>query len=111
MGGTSLLLGQLCYRLRRQTGINIEITDLFTESTICGIASMIEDKENKWIKQKPTDGTNAEIDESSTAALLYEPDAGHKAKRSRSQNHPLCLIVQAIPFIFFYPFKRALTCK
>jgi len=116
MGGTSLLLGQLCYRLRRQTGINIDIADLFTESTICGIASMIE---NKGIKRKLTDvgiGTKAEIDESSTAALftehLYEQDAEcHKAKRSRSQNHPLCLIVQAIPFLFFYPLKRALTCK
>jgi len=83
MGGTSLLLGQLCYSLRQQTGINIEI-DLFTESTICGIASMIE---NTGIKRKLTDvgiGTKAEIDESSTAALftehLYEQGAEyHKA--------------------------------
>jgi acyl carrier protein len=119
MGGTSLLLGQLCYRLRRQTGINIEIADLFTESTICGIASMIEEKENKGIKRQLTDvgnGTNAEIDASSAAALftehLYEQDAEyHRTKRSRGQNHPLCLVVQAIPFIFFYPSKRALTCK
>lgn len=119
MGGTSLLLGQLCYRLRRRTRIYIEIADLFTESTICGIASMIEEKENQGIKRKVTDvgsGTNTKTGESSTAALftehLYEQDAEyHKAKRSRSQNHPLCLIVQAIPFIFFYPLKRALTCK
>ncbi len=104
MGGTSLLVGQLCYRLRRQTGINIEIADLFTKSTICGIASMIEEKENEGIKRNLIDvgnRTNTEIDESSTAALqLYEQDAKyHKAKRSHSQNHPLCLIVQAIPFI------------
>jgi acyl carrier protein len=116
MGGTSLLIGQLCYRLRRQTGINIEIADLFTESTIGGIASMIEEKE---IKRKLTgvgNWTNTEIEESSVAALstehLYEQDAEyHNAKGSRTQNHPLCLIVQAIPFIFFYPLKRALTCK
>ena len=119
MGGTSLLLGQLCYCLRRQTGINVEIANLFTESTICGIASMIEEKENRGIKRKLTDvgnGTNAETGESFTAALftehLNEQDAEYnKAKRSRSQDHPLCLIVQAIPFIFFYPLKRALTCK
>ena len=119
MGGTSLLIGQLCYRLRRQTGINIDIADLFTESTICGIASMIEEKEQKVTKRELTDvgnGANAKINESSTATLfteqLYGQDAEYpKARRSRSQNHPLCLIVQAIPFIFFYPSKRALVCK
>jgi acyl carrier protein len=119
MGGTSLLLGRLCHRLRRKTGIEIQITDLFTESTICGIASMIEEKENKEIERKLTDvgnGTNTKIDDLSTATLvtehLYEQDAEcHNPKRSRSQNHPLCLIVQAIPFVFFYPLKKALTCE
>ena len=119
MGGTSLLLGQLSYRLRQQTGINIGIADLFLENSICGIASMIEEKEKKRITQRNSevgDVTNSEGDTSSTAACsaehLYEQDAGYyKANRSRGQNHPLCLIVQAIPFIFFYPAKRALTCK
>ena len=106
MGGTSLLLGQLCYRLRRQTGINIEIADLFTESTICGIASKIEDHD---IGNR----TNAEIDESSSTAALFTEHLcdQDEAKRSRGQNHPLCLIIQAIPFIFFHPLKKALTCK
>ena len=119
MGGTSLLLGQLSYRLRQQTGINLGIADLFLENSICGIASMIEEKEKKRITQRNSevgDVTNSEGDTSSTAACsaehLYEQDAGYyKANRSRGQNHPLCLIVQAIPFIFFYPAKRALTCK
>ena len=75
--------------------------------------------ENTGIKRKLTDigiGTNTEIDESSTAALytehLYNQDAEyHKATITPSQNHPLCLIVQAILFLFFYLLKRALTCK
>ena len=121
MGGTSLLVGKLSYRLRQQTGINIGIADLFLENSIGGIASMIEEKEKKRIKQKifdVGDVTNSEsdVDTSSTAACstdhLYEEDAEfYKSNRSRGQNHPLCLIVQAIPFIFFYPAKRALTCK
>ena len=117
MGGTSLLVGQLSYRLRQQTGINIGIADLFAESSICGIASMIEEKENKEIKQKVADVgdvTNPEKNNSSATATehLYEEDAEYyKANQSRGQNHPLCLFVQAIPFIFFYPAKRALTCK
>ena len=108
MGGTSLLVGQLCHRLRRQTGINVDIADLFTESTICGIASRIEEKEKTRIKLTDVGiGTN----EASTAALLSSHDVEYqKARRSRSQNHPLCLIVQAIPFLFFYPSKRALVC-
>jgi len=109
MGGTSLLIGQLCHRLRRRTGINVDIADLFTESTICGIASRIEEKEKTRIRL--TDVGNG-MDEASTAALLSSHDAEYqKARRSRSQNHPLCLIVQAIPFLFFYSSKRALMCK
>ena len=119
MGGTSLLLGQLTYRLRQQTGINIGIADLFVESSICGIASMIDEKENKGINRKVTevgDVMNPKRDASSAAAFstehLYERDAEYyNANQSRGQNHPLCLIVQAIPFIFFHPAKRALTCK
>jgi hypothetical protein len=98
-----------------QTGINIDIADLFTESTICGIASMIEEK---GIKREPTDlgnGTNAKTDESTSTLFterMYKQDAEYqKARRSRSQNHPLCLIVQAIPFMFFYPSKWCLICK
>ena len=118
MGGTSLLVGQLSYRLRQQTGLNIVITDLFVESSICGMASMIEEKEKKRIKKNSIVGdvTNAEGNTSSTAACSTEHPYGqdaeyYKANRSRGQNHPLSLIVQAIPFIFFCPAKRALACK
>ena len=111
MGGTSLLLGQLCYRLRRQTGNDIDIADLFTESTICGIASMIEEKENKGIKRKLTCVGNETKAETTTFFTEQKDAECHKARQSRGQNHPLCLIVQAIPFIFFSPSKRALRCR
>jgi acyl carrier protein len=128
LGGTSLLLGQLSYRLRQQTGINIGIADLFVESSVCGIASMIEEKDSKVIKRKVTeirDLRNSERDYSESSSTVYssgnnstehlrvyeqDPEF-YKSNRSRGQNHPLCLIVQAIPFIFFYPARRALACK
>jgi hypothetical protein len=115
MGGTSLLLGQLSYRIRQQTGIDIGIADLFTESSICGIASVIEEKEIKQIKQKIAskvrDVINPEKNNSSTKHLYKQDAEYYKANRSFGQNHPLCLVVQAIPFIFFYPAKKALKCK
>ena len=62
------------------------------------------------------DVASSERDDMSAAAYstehLFEQDSEyHKANRSRGQNRPLCLIVQAIPFIFFHPAKRALACK
>jgi hypothetical protein len=78
---------------------------------------MIEEKDNKWIKQKVTEvidlsnsGGNSEL--SSTAyssgnnstdhLQVYEQDPEYYKTNSspRGQNHPLCLIVQAIPFYF-----------
>ncbi|KAF8808805.1 hypothetical protein BYT27DRAFT_7188280 [Phlegmacium glaucopus] len=101
MGGNSLLLGQLSHRLRRQTGINIRITDIFSESTIRGIASIIDEKEKKEI----TEGVRHKgIDVGGTMNGYSQ----EKRSPSRSQNHPLCLIIQAIPFLFFYPLKLAL---
>ncbi|KAK7433552.1 hypothetical protein VKT23_020726 [Stygiomarasmius scandens] len=44
----------------------------------------------------------------SEATLTHEEGSYH-SRRSRGQNHILCLIVQAIPIIFFYPLKTALT--
>ena len=119
MGGTSILLGQLSYHLRQQTGIDVGIADLFTESSVCGIASMIEEKGKKRNKQKVAevgDLMSPERNNSSAAVCstkhLYEQDKEYyKANRTYGQNHPLCLIVQAIPFIFFHPARRALGCK
>ncbi|KAH9479272.1 putative NRPS-like protein biosynthetic cluster [Psilocybe cubensis] len=122
LGGNSLLLGKLSHSVRRQSGINIGITELFSESTIHGIAALLEERE---AANADTDTeTKAHGDQekvkdpntrnSSTTAFGddydFEQDAEYaETKRSRSQDHPLCLIVQAIPFVFFYPLKTAWT--
>ncbi|KDR80877.1 hypothetical protein GALMADRAFT_241361 [Galerina marginata CBS 339.88] len=115
LGGNSLLLGKLSYHLRRQSGLNVGITELFSESTVRGIASLIEEKENAETKTGAVDGDIKDkfTPSSSTTALSmdydYEQDIEYaQTKGRRSQDHPLCLIVQAIPFLFFHPLKSAL---
>ncbi|KAJ7754903.1 hypothetical protein B0H14DRAFT_2635351 [Mycena olivaceomarginata] len=66
LGGNSLLLGKLAYQIRRQTGVAIGVASLFTNSTIEGIAGLIEEEHRK--------------------------SGG-----------------DALPFVFFYPLKTALT--
>ncbi|KAF8957111.1 AMP-dependent synthetase and ligase [Flammula alnicola] len=121
LGGNSLLLGKLSYQIRRQAGINVGIAELFTESTIKGIAALIEEKDpskaHGHIDHDNVAGEKMDsrsTDASSTTAVSvdydYEQDLEYaQSKRSRKQDHPLCLIVQAVPFLFFYPFKTALA--
>lgn len=121
LGGNSLLLGKLSHHVRRQSGINIGITELFTESTIHGIAALLEDRGTSDTDSNDLHGDQEKVKDpntrnSSTTAFSddydYEQDAEYaETKRSRNQDHPLCLIIQAIPFIFFYPLKTAWTCK
>ncbi|KAF7353532.1 Acetyl-CoA synthetase-like protein [Mycena sanguinolenta] len=46
---------------------------------------------------------------SEVTLLSDASDKSFVSKRARSQTHPLSLIIQTIPFIFFYPLKAALT--
>jgi hypothetical protein len=39
----------------------------------------------------------------------HDPEYALK-RRGRTQDHLLCLVVQAVPFFIFYPLKTALTC-
>ncbi|KAJ7738205.1 hypothetical protein B0H14DRAFT_3516093 [Mycena olivaceomarginata] len=39
----------------------------------------------------------------------YEEDVGASQEKVRGQCHPVSMIVQALPFVFFYPLKTALT--
>ena len=117
LGGNSLLLGNLSYRIRRQLGVNIGVTDLFSESTIQGIAALIDEKCGSETDYGTDDDTkhNATTASSSFTALPtdhdFERDPESRGKRrGRSQVHPFCLAVQAIPFLVFYPFKTAFTC-
>jgi acyl carrier protein len=121
LGGNSLLLGKLSYAIRKQTNVNVAVASIFTNSTVKGIASLLDDYDvtpmtatpltvdplrggEKTPLPPPTPRTPGTMS-SSSSYTLYERVKG------RNQNHPLVLIVQAIPFIFFYPLKAALTCK
>ncbi|KAG7094546.1 putative NRPS-like protein biosynthetic cluster [Marasmius oreades] len=115
LGGSSLLLGKLSYQLRKSTGVDVNITSLFTNSTVAGITSLIS------VEKK----TSAEFDSQSTLDACTGPDFMEKlppisrlssflgdftvSTKRRGQNHPFVLIVQSLPFIFFYPLKAALT--
>ena len=115
LGGNSLLLGKLSYHLRRQFGVNIGVTELFSESTIQGIATLIEEKGGSETDHCANDTEITATTNSSSTVLStdydFEQDPEYAGKRrGRSQDHPLCLAVQAIPFLVFYPFKTAFTC-
>lgn len=116
LGGNSLLLGKLSYFIRKQMGANVAVADIFTNSTISGIASLIESDLGDLKKPKLDDSVNMEKfrdddGNDSNSTLGYEYDLEDTFDRGRGQTHPLSLIVQAIPVIFFYPLKAAYTCK
>jgi aryl carrier-like protein len=120
LGGNSLLLGKLSHHIRRQAGVNIGIADLFSNSTIQGIATLIEendgsDESEYHCTDQDTKKTAATTANSSFTTVSIDYDFEHdpeyaSKRRGRSQDHPLCLVVQAIPFFVFYPLKAALTC-
>lgn len=117
LGGNSLLLGRLVHLIRKETGASVEVSSLFNNSTVAGIADLIDEE---------TGGGDEDYDEmdgytdektpgmaSFTGAHRYDDDdepafASHGYKH-RSQCHPWVLLIQAIPFLFFYPLKAAWT--
>ncbi|PPQ70848.1 hypothetical protein CVT24_001055 [Panaeolus cyanescens] len=123
LGGNSLLLGKLAYHIRKQSGVGVAIADLFTDSSVNGIAGLLGDKgKGLEISKKEDRDDKSEVESkaelstamSSTTAFSLDYDFERdiefgQPKRHRGQKHPLSLIVQAIPFVFFYPFKSALT--
>jgi acyl carrier protein len=46
LGGNSLLLGKLLHFIRKEAGANVAVADIFTNSTIKGVASLIEAEES-----------------------------------------------------------------
>jgi acyl carrier protein len=115
LGGNSLLLGKLAYHIRREMCATVPVAALFTHSTIDGIASLIETQEKNMSntledqKRRYGSGRGSESALPSDDDLLLDDKSSKSA--ARGQNHPLSLIVQAIPIIFFYPLKTALTCQ
>ncbi|KAJ6474655.1 acetyl-CoA synthetase-like protein [Mycena vitilis] len=111
LGGNSLLLGKLAYQIRRQTGVAIGVSSLFTNSTIKGIADIIEAEHRKSaLDVKDTPNHSARQSEATlNMGYDYEEDVDASSEKSRGQSHPLSMFVQALPLVFFYPLKTALT--
>ncbi|KAF9026322.1 acetyl-CoA synthetase-like protein [Hymenopellis radicata] len=91
LGGNSLLLGKLSYHIRKRCNVSVPVSAIFTNSTV---AEETYDEPNT-----PSDAT-----------LNFDwQDESATSSKSRGSAHPLSLLVQIIPFIFFYPLKTAAT--
>jgi acetyltransferase-like isoleucine patch superfamily enzyme len=111
LGGNSLLLGKLAYQIRKQTGASLQVSQIFTSSTVNGIAGLIDEEDGG-----NNSGEGASISEhvysAATSVTLGENEPAYpypEPGQGRSSSHPLVLLVQIIPFMFFYPLKAAVT--
>ncbi|KAJ7218399.1 acetyl-CoA synthetase-like protein [Mycena pura] len=122
LGGNSLLLGKLAHQIRKATSVTIPVATLFTSSTIDAIATCIDASGQKTpaYKRNSTrrrrsqfNGKGGETSGGDSSLPMYEysypDDPLIRRENSRGQTHPLALIIQAFPFVFFYPLKAALT--
>jgi hypothetical protein len=118
LGGNSLLLGRLAYFIKKETGQMLKVSDIFTNSTINGIASLIDgeasrmsmvtlsaDVKNGKTKKNFRESDIETLDDVETLDYAYEQEHHH----SRGATHPLSLMVQIIPLTFMYPLKASLT--
>lgn len=119
LGGNSLLLGRLIFMIRKETDVNLEVSSLFTNSTVSKMAALIDEHRGMG-DVTHDDGLHYQIDEKGAglhtgyvahnyAAENDDPAFSSHGYKPRSQTHPLVLFVQALPFIFFYPLKVAWT--
>ncbi|KAJ7246783.1 acetyl-CoA synthetase-like protein [Mycena haematopus] len=120
LGGNSLLLGKLAYQIRKERGVGIPVATLFSHSTVKGIAALIDASESKpgsfgdlrSRNQSEVTLVDGRHPRSRSDDTLLSPAGFGQTfdnTRARSQTHPLSLVIQAIPFVFFYPLKAALT--
>ncbi|TFK88643.1 acetyl-CoA synthetase-like protein [Polyporus arcularius HHB13444] len=117
LGGNSLLLGRLAHLIRKETGATVRVPSIFTQSTIDGIATLVEAEERAIdIAGKTAVNTaahnSAASSQKSLSSTLDLPSLEFGVPledRGRSQTHPLSLIVQAIPLVFLYPLKVGFT--
>ncbi|KAJ3795144.1 acetyl-CoA synthetase-like protein [Lentinula aff. detonsa] len=114
LGGNSLILGKLSYIIRKRTNASIAVAAIFTNSSINGIASLIEVEQRKLSLESLVDDkfqSYPNTGNSSELTLGYSNDGSpiSEGQKQRGQNHPLNLIVQAIPMVLFYPLKTAVT--
>ncbi|KAJ7607839.1 acetyl-CoA synthetase-like protein [Mycena polygramma] len=90
LGGNSLLLGKLAYQIRRQTGVAIGVSSLFTNSTIKGIADIIEAEHRRSAADvKDTPNHSARQSEATlNMGYDYEEDLDASSEKSRGQVAP-----------------------
>ena len=106
LGGSSLLLGQLSYNIRKQTGMEVGIAMLFRNSTIQDIASLIDEAK---ARSRTTDPLSARMSPVGSEETLRDDGDQHPIG-GRSETNPLCMMIQAIPLLFFHPIIVALSC-
>ncbi|CAD6886851.1 unnamed protein product [Tilletia laevis] len=119
LGGNSLLLGRLVHLIRKETGVSLEVSSLFNNSTVEGIASVIEeetggDEEEDGYGEGYADDKTGLGPGSYTGAHRYDEDDSEPAfashgYRPRSQAHPWVMFIQLMPLLLFYPLKAAWT--
>ncbi|OBZ79799.1 hypothetical protein A0H81_01490 [Grifola frondosa] len=110
LGGNSLLLGRLAHLIRKETGVSLKVASIFTHSSISGIAALIDNVEASTAKSTADHSTLISVKSPPSTVFLPTLSFGHfHDDRGRSQTHPLSLIVQAIPLVFFYPLKASFT--
>lgn len=116
LGGNSLLLGRLVHLIRKETSVSLEVSTLFNNSTVEGIASLID--EEQGYEDDYDEYADGFLDEKGAGAFSsahrYDMDDSDPAFAShgykpRSQSHPWVLFVQIIPMLIFYPCKAAWT--
>ena len=107
LGGNSLLVGRLAHAIRKKTSTDVQISDLFTNSTVRDIASMLKDDGSSTAHGTIVEKNPIGI---TTPDPTSVEDWANAKKRVRGSTHPLSLITQIIPFVFFYPLKAALNC-
>ncbi|KAJ7124381.1 acetyl-CoA synthetase-like protein [Mycena epipterygia] len=115
LGGNSLLLGKLAYLIRREIGVNIPVTILFRHTTVKEIAFLIEESDGNSSVELEKSRVGSEMQNRDAETPIADNDNAlvdkpfEASNLARSQTHPFCLIIQAIPFVLFYPLNKALT--
>lgn len=118
LGGNSLLLGRLSYTIRKETGVALSVSDLFTNTTLGDIARLVDLDRNALLDVKQ--GLLHESTAATVHRLSFKTENPHGTistpapsddQPARGQTHAISLIVQILPAMFFYPLKSAWTCE
>ncbi|OJT02767.1 hypothetical protein TRAPUB_6623 [Trametes pubescens] len=108
IGGNSLLLGRLAHSIRKDMGVTLKVSDIFTSSTINGIADLIEAELSGETVQGRR-GTASEKSAIHRCSISSNASTLVDDRKTRPQTHPLALFVQALPVVIFHPMKTAFT--